>query len=240
MSEDKSMNIGLTLRGFEVWAVTPGHYRHYHTLFLRVPGEFPTEAYQEKSGRWVIGYTRPDGERSVIYSPFKTKEEAECARNTYANAKFGRIACQFEVGYKKTDADGNYMPYAFCDANYSGAKAWGTTWDTYPAYAPLKFDLTEEEAKQIIAWREQADKDWFSENTYFLLREKKITDAQVSGFSETAAEFFVDVQETFGDSGAVAVICNELPAAIECLECGTIYNKPGSVDAGAMGCIRCN
>lgn len=243
MKEDQSVNTGLTLRGFEVWAVTPGHYRHYHTLFLRLPQRFPYEIVPDDldiypaGERWKIGFTRPDGQFSSSWTGC-TREEAEAIFEKYCQDG-GTVGCQFEVNYKRTDENGDYLPYSFCDATATGAKAWGTTWDTYPAYAPLKFDLTEEEAKQVIAWREQADKDWFAARPDFLPREEKITEAQVAGLSATAAEFYVDAKEAFGDS-AVAVVTSEVPTATECLECGATYDHPGHVEPGGMGCDRCN
>lgn len=236
--DGQSINTGLTLRGFEVHAITPHHYRHYHTLFLRVPGEFLTESYEQQPGRWNVGFLRPDGKWTCSYVGYKTREEAEKARTTYTGATRGTIGCQFEVWYKEIDEEGNVKPYAFCSANTPGAKAGGTTWETYPAYAPLKFELTEEEALQIIAWRENADAAWFGANPTFLPREEKITDAQVAGLSETAAEFFVDAKEAFGEE-SIALVSTEAPALTECLECGAVYNQPGHVEWGGMACDRC-
>lgn len=239
-TEDQPINTGLTIRGFEVWATTPGHYRHYHTLALRMCETFPTEIECVDFGGapyYQISFTRPDGKREFVYSGWRTEQEAINAYETYPNAKTASIGCQFEVGYKETDEEGNYKPYAFCKADIPGAKAWGTTW-AYD-YAPLKFDLTEEEAEKIIAWREKADAEWFAARPDFLPREKRITEAQVAGLSETAAEFVVDAKEAFGE-GAVVVIKQEASTATECLECGAIYDTPGSVEPGGMGCRRCD
>lgn len=237
------MNTGITLRGFEVHANEPSHYRHYHTLFLRVPGAFPTqiECVEFCGAPWYqITLTRPDGKQQMVYSGWRTEAEAQEAFETYPNGKAGHVGCQFEVGYKLTDTEGNYLPYQFCKADAVGAKAWGATWakPEYGDYAPLKFDLTEAEAREVIAWREQADEQWFAAHPDFLPREEKITQAQVAGLSEGAAEFFVDAKEAFGDD-AVALVGPLSTTAIECLECGAVYDEPGHVEPGAMGCDRC-
>lgn len=236
--DSESINTGLTIRGFEVWAITPHHYRHGHTFFLRVPGEFQTESYQRENGEWVVGFNRPDGQRQITYCSYKAREEAEHARTTYPHATMATLNASLNVGYKKTDEKGDYLPYVFCKADEAGAKAWGAAFGAYPEYAPLKFDLTEEEAAQVNVWREKADADWFGANPDFLPREKKITDAQVAGLSETAAEFVVDAKETFGDA-AVAVITKEAPTTTECLECGAVYEEAGHVESGGMCCDRC-
>ena len=240
ITEGAKINTGLTIRGFEVWALTPNHYRHYHTLFLRVPGEFPTEAYEDKSGRWLVGFLRPDGVRQATYSSYATREEAETARTTYEGATAARIGCQFEVGYKMTDASGHYLPYGFCAEGEVGAKAWGKTWvDANSGYPPLKFDLTEDEARSVIKWREQADAAWLAARPDFVAREQRILDAQSAGLPEAAAEFAVDAVEALGGD-SVVIIADASASETECLECGATYPEAGHVEPGGMGCRRCN
>ena len=134
------------------------------------------------------------------------------------------------------------MPYAFAKGTEPAAKAWGTTWARPLGkggfdYAPLEFELREDEAKKVIEWREQADADWFAARPDFLPRERRITDAQVGGLSETAAEFVVDCKDAGFD---VAVLAGtEVQALTECLECGAVYEAAGHVEWGGMGCDRC-
>jgi hypothetical protein len=175
-------NTGITIRGFEVWACEPDHYRHYHTLFLRLPQEFPTEIREYEwldRTYWKIAFDRPDGVEQVVYGTLRSRAEAEKAHQTWTNAQTGRVGCQFEVGYKKTDAAGNYLPSAFCDATAPTAKPWGTTWaDPKFDCAPLKFDLTPEEALTTIEWRNQADAAWFAAHPHFLENERRRTRAE--------------------------------------------------------------
>lgn len=171
------MNTGLKLRGFEVWAYEPDKYLHYHTLHLRLPKEFPTNIREyEWLGRsyWKIAFDRPDGIEQVVYGTLRSREEAEMAYETYEGAKSGRIECEFKVGYKKTDENGEYLPYEFVTSIEPTAKPWGTTWaDSKFDYPPLKFDLTPDEALIIIEWREGADKKWFENHPNFLEAEKR-------------------------------------------------------------------
>ncbi len=173
---------GLTLEGFEVWACEPNHYRHFHTLFLRLPEVFPTEIreYQWLNRTyWKIAFDRPDGVEQVVYGTMRSREEAETIYQSGVDAQAGRVVCQFEVGYKKADKEGNYIGVAFCDATAEGAKPWGTTWaDPKFDYAPLKFDLTPEEALTVIEWRKQANQAWFEAHPNFLEEECRRTRAE--------------------------------------------------------------
>jgi len=173
---------GITIRGFEVWVCEPDHYRHYHTLYLRLPKEFPTEIREYRwldRTYWKIAFDRPDGVEQVVYGTLRSRAEAENGHQNYTGAKIGRVGCQFEVGYKKTDADGNYLPYDFCDATSPSAKPWGTTHaDSKFDYPPLKFDLTPEEALTVIKWRDQADKAWFDAHPNFLENERRRTEME--------------------------------------------------------------
>lgn len=231
-------NTGITVRGFELWAEEPNHYRHGHILYLRLPSIFQTEVreftYSTKTS-YEIGFVRPDGQFQSCYSGKRTREDTERARIAW-DAETAILGCEVNVGYKRAGGG----PLAFCTADDPLAVAWGTTIvDDEYGYAPLNFDLTPTEALKLIRWREQADAEWFAANPGFLPREAKILEAQVAGLSPNAAEFLVDAVQGFGPLSVAVLTGAEGRGLLECFECGAVYTEPGSVEVGGMSCERC-
>jgi hypothetical protein len=159
-TEGDPYDTGLRIRNCKVIARPPHHYRHYTTLFLHWPEEFPTEVREGElcDKPWFeIGFTRPDGVWKATHSGWRTREEAEAARQRFTT---GLLGTQFEVGMR----DG-------CP--------WGKTWaDPKLDFAPLCFVLTEEEAAPVIAFRQEMDIAWRERSAAWIAAEDRLTEAQ--------------------------------------------------------------
>lgn len=203
-------------RGMTILADEPDvRYRRYHELYLD-GGEFTTEAYQngEFLGKphWVVGFTRPDGSRQATYSGvWTTREEAEHARTTYAGATTARLRISLRVWL---DADGNLCGYA---GNGGGIGE----------YAPLEFGRIDDDPDlpAIYAERTALDAAWL-----------QAQEASLAYEDETQRL----VANAAALDGIGSGILHKLHGPTECLECGAVYDEPGHVDEGAMGCKRCN
>jgi hypothetical protein len=219
-TEGEGYDTGLRLRGFEVWAQPPHHYRHYTTLFVMLPDVFATEAHQDGEWlggkpRWTVAFRRPDGKWKITYCSYDTREQAEHARNTYRNAKTARLGCQFEVGYK--------IGEVWSDKEHG--RPWGTTWaDPAYDYAPLKFDLTVEEAAAVLEFREEMDAVWQDRQAAWIAREKRHDEAVARAVALDALP---------------QSVIHAIAGPTECLECGAVFEEPGHVEAGGMTCDRC-
>src|SRR5260370_33379617 len=204
MSEPKTFDTYLRIRGYEIWATEPNHYRHYHTLSLRDSRRFPvsiipdTARSTEGDQRFNVGFRRPNGQHQYKFVGV-TRAEADDLLARYPEPM--QISTQFEIAYKKAGE-----PYKFYSDDSTGARPWGTTWEdkdcAYSYWEPLDFDLTEAEALQVIQWRNQADQNWFADHP---------------GFKESEARLV--------NAHAHAAAAADLPAeafntAITCLECG--------------------
>lgn len=216
----KTYDTGLRVRGFEVWARPPHHYRHYTTLFLRHPETFSTEVYQNGeflgAPAWEIGFTRPDGRRQAVYCTFKSRAEAEEHRERFG-AFTARLCCQFEVGYKNGEQW----------ADKTTGRPWGATWERKDehGFAPFRFDLSESEAAQVLAFREELDAEWTRRSQGWLKREAERTEA---------------IARAAALDGIPASVLNAITGPLECVECGAVFGEPGHVRSHGMGCDRCD
>lgn len=213
----KCYDTGLRIRGLEVWAITPHRYRHFSEFLLRLPEVFSTEVYEEGvfcgHPAWYVGFRRPDGSMQQTYGTYRSEEEARHARDTYEGATSARLGCIFTVGYKTEN--GRW-------ADPTTGQPWGTSWSDY---LPLKFDLTREEAAMVLAFREEADTSWRTENQQWLENERRRDE---------------DIAHAVSLDSLPSSILNALAGPLECLECGATYNESGYVESGGMGCKRCN
>lgn len=218
-TEGEMYDTGLRLRGFEVHARPPHHYRHYTEFLLTHPQVFETEVYRDGEflgePRWVVGFTRPDGVRQVTYSSYKTEEEAEHARTTYRGATHARLCYSFAVGYK---AGARH-------ATKEDGRPWGTVLADDEAYQPMRFELTEEEAAAVLAFREEVDAEWERRSADYLRRDRERTEA-------------IALAAALDD--LPASVLNALGGPTHCLECGAEFEEPGHVRSHGMGCDRCD
>ncbi len=208
-TEGDSYDTGLTIRGFKVMACPPHHYRHYTTLFLRLPESFSNEiTCADFCGApyFSLGFIRPDGVRKSTYSGWRTREEAEAALVRHPTATLGT---QFEVGIR----DG---------------RPWGTTWEE-PAerggFAPLHFKLTEEEAAPVIAFRKEMDAAWNDRSTAWQTAEARATEAEahsaaLDGLSNSTLHHLHGPLECLECGATYAEPGHVEPGGMACDRCG--------------------
>lgn len=149
------VNTGLKIRGFEVWANKPHHYRHYHELFLVDPQVYRTEVRESadkpswKPLSYDVGYQRADGVWCVWFN-HTSRATAERSQQEHPTARHGVVLV--------LDAP----------ANPGG----GVTWWQNTAGAPderFNFTLTASEVEEVRKWRDAADSqdrvaraDWYA------------------------------------------------------------------------------
>lgn len=221
-TEGEVYDTGLRIREFEVWGIPPHHYRHYTEFYLRHPQPFPYEVRKDEkpflgSYRWSIGFQTPDGKWRTRWQCQESKEEAQRNMERWTDG-WAYATCGINVFYTRTGKpDGS-----FCDK--SQGIPCGVILDRDYNWNVFNIEVAPGEAQRLLDFAEEVQASWKLRASKWIRREAKTLKAVASAVA------FDDLSPA---------IINSIYGATECLECGAIYDEPGHVEAGGMGCDRC-
>ncbi len=217
-TEGAAYDTGLRVREFEVWAIPPNRYRHYTEFFLRHPQplEWSVRPY-EFLGKteWMIGYELPDGKWRSAWSSQKTEGEAIANIPKYTKGEKPYASCRVNVFYTRNGS--------FCGKE-EGIPAGKVLWEPC-LWDAFNFEITQEECALLLEFAEIVDSEWRRRAAAWREAESERTKAIAQAVALESLSPAV-VHATFGPT--------------ECLECGAVFDEPGHVESGGMGCDRCN